>query len=371
MPELGAGTGAGVTRATRFLKREGEIGWFERVVEMKAGAVSMTMTCRAGIRVADGRAVSSVCQASGASGPGASGGMRTTTTRQRKGEAAPPLPTLDAPPAKASGEKADAFDAVCYGETELTTEQRYFLQQQYDDGNDRCPGWSAATLTIDGDAVELNGLALVAKERLPKPSELTELSALTPRLRLFRERWKSFHPNKPFPGKVTIEAPKGADTATVLSVAATAGRAGFPNLTLAVGGSPLHFGYFLPAPAQVEPPPRVLHVEPLAAGGFRVGVLSGAQKLEHEAKLAKADDLADWVGARCATEPCFGRVALRPLAGPIEETVAPLRTLLSAKSFAEKPPRVTFTFGCAVAAPTREDAVKGPWGPRTPEAPCF
>src|SRR5690606_38158711 len=84
VPELAAGTGAGLTRATRFLKGEGEIGWFERVVEMKAGAVSMTMTCRAGIRVADGRAVSSVCQASGASGPGASGGMRTTTTRQRK-----------------------------------------------------------------------------------------------------------------------------------------------------------------------------------------------------------------------------------------------------------------------------------------------
>src|SRR5690606_13145039 len=115
----------------------------------------------------------------------------------------------------------------------------------------------------------------------PKPNELVELTALMPRLRLYRERWKSFHPTKPFPGKVTIEAPKGTDTATVLSAALTAGRSGFVNVRLHVGGMSLDYVHFVPVAPQLGPPPRVVYVEPLAAGGSLVGTLTAAQKLDH------------------------------------------------------------------------------------------
>jgi hypothetical protein len=273
---------------------------------------------------------------------------------------------------KPETKQADAFGAVCYGEDELTDPQRFHIQQSSDEGTDRCPGWAAAKITLGGEGLVLNGQPVVAKGALPKGNELIELAPLAKRLALYRERWKSFHPSKPFPSKIEIETSKGTDTAAVISAALTAGRSGFVHIHLDGGGSVASYRHFVPALPSLKAPVRVVYVEPLSGGGVLVGTLTPAGKLDHKTTLSAMSDLQGWLTSRCATEPCFGRVAFRPQAVPIHQTLSALQSVLSAKPLAEAPPAVSFTFGCAVAAvPTREEAVKGPWGARTPDGPCF
>lgn len=363
-----------LARTARFVKRAGDIGWFERVVGMKDDDVSMTMTCRVGIRVGDGRVVSSVCASSGttvASDPSASGQMRFTATRRRKGEPTPPLPDLDEA-AKPSTKAPGSFEAVCYGGASLTDAQRMFFQEELDAGIDRCPKWGSAEITVGSRGLEVNGQTILPEAALPASDRLAELTPLAERLDRYREAWKSFHPLGAFPGEVTIVAPKGTATAAVVSAALTAGRSGFPNIRIEVGSTVVRFMHFLPVPPNLRPPPRVVYVEPLAGNGLVVGELEVARKLDHQATLAGVNEFEGWLGPRCANEPCFGRLVFRPLAVPIEQTLAVLQPLLSAKPFTQDAPHLSFSFGCdVVAVPTQQDALKGPWGSRTPTGPCF
>jgi hypothetical protein len=64
--------------------------------------------------------------------------------------------------------------------------------------------------------------------RMQKIDELFDL------LKRKRELWKSFHPNKPFPGVAILQVDENIPSLVVKSVFQTAAFAGYPNISFMV-----------------------------------------------------------------------------------------------------------------------------------------
>ncbi len=257
----------------------------------------------------------------------------------------------------------------CSPTHELTDEERYRIQSDYDDGKSPCPGWDdpelyvgKTGLTLNGETVEGNSIA---------GDNIVLIRPLKTMLGANRESWKSFHPNKPFPGKLTVVLDKGVGNDAGISVMQTAALAGYPHFTVDAGGDPVTFSWQLPEGAAPISPSEVV-IEQLAGAGFQVGraealVRKHRNALQHLAEPKDATQLATWFTENCA-ENCPSRLLLRPVSGPMTDTMELVSSLLSLPPFKGNPPTVALTFGCA-----REEIAGAPglyllpWGPRFPD----
>lgn len=118
-----------------------------------------------------------------------------------------------------------------------------------------------------------------------------------------------------------------------------------------------------------------LYLEPVAGDKALVGILKAGPKLHDRKEIRRVTELTPWLEPLCAKvaePPCVGQLVFRPQSGPIEDTIALLSAVLQSKPLADTPPAIRFESGCGFD-PTKDRAAdpKGPWGPRSPDRPCF
>lgn len=143
---------------------------------------------------------------------------------------------------------ASELKTICYGAAKLTEEQRHELQNQYDQGTDRCPGLRAPEVAIDARGVAVQGQQLSTQAPLPDPRELAKIEPLARRLELYRKRWQSFFPNEPFQGKATIQAAVSTPSAVAVSAIVTTWSSGYATARVETGGKVVELSTSSPIP---------------------------------------------------------------------------------------------------------------------------
>lgn len=270
-----------------------------------------------------------------------------------------PAPSNDGgqPSASASAE-ADAPRKKpakrCSPETELADDVRYVLQQEIDDGKDPCPNWAAPVLSIEKEGMWLDGESIAGGAWAT--GNLVHVGPLFEKLKNNRESWKSFHPNKPFAGKLKVEAEAAVGTDVGISALQTAAFAGYPNFDVTAGKNKVAFGWLVPGPPDEQDTNQAVFIERIEKNGYQVGIHRGQRmgvrwpiSLVDRATPPSFAEVGKWFDEHCKDEggnPCLDRVRLRAHQVPFSDTIASVQDVLALPIFAKKKPGIALSFSC-------------------------
>jgi biopolymer transport protein ExbD len=92
----------------------------------------------------------------------------------------------------------------------------------------------APTVAVNGNQVLVDGHLAGSTRAIEDLGRMQRLDELFEVLKRKRETWKSFHPNKQFPGVCILQVDEDVPALVVKSVFQTAAYAGYPNISFMV-----------------------------------------------------------------------------------------------------------------------------------------
>jgi biopolymer transport protein ExbD len=92
----------------------------------------------------------------------------------------------------------------------------------------------APMVAVNGNQVMVDGELAGSTRAIEDQGVMRRVDLLFDLLRRKRELWKSFHPDKPFPGVCLLQIDENVPALVVKSVFQTAALAGFPNVSFMV-----------------------------------------------------------------------------------------------------------------------------------------
>ncbi len=92
----------------------------------------------------------------------------------------------------------------------------------------------APMVAVDGNQVRVDGSPAGSTRAIEDLGRMQKVDELFDLLKRKRELWRSFHPNKPFPGVCILQVDEGVSALVVKSVFQTAAYAGYPNVSFMV-----------------------------------------------------------------------------------------------------------------------------------------
>lgn len=92
----------------------------------------------------------------------------------------------------------------------------------------------APMVAVNGNQVLVDGTLAGSTRAIEDLGRMQKIDELFDLLKRKRELWKSFHPNKPFPGVAILQVDENIPSLVVKSVFQTAAFAGYPNISFMV-----------------------------------------------------------------------------------------------------------------------------------------
>jgi biopolymer transport protein ExbD len=92
----------------------------------------------------------------------------------------------------------------------------------------------APMVSVNGNTVMVDGHNAGSTRAIEDIGRMQKVDELFDLLKRKRELWKSFHPNKPFPGVCILQVDENVSALVVKSVFQTAAYAGYPNVSFMV-----------------------------------------------------------------------------------------------------------------------------------------
>jgi biopolymer transport protein ExbD len=92
----------------------------------------------------------------------------------------------------------------------------------------------APMVAVNGNQVLVDGNLAGSTRAIEDLGRMQKVDELFDMLKRKRELWKSFHPNKPFPGVAILQVDENVPALVVKSVFQTAAYAGYPNVSFMV-----------------------------------------------------------------------------------------------------------------------------------------
>ena len=92
----------------------------------------------------------------------------------------------------------------------------------------------APMVAVNGNQVLVDGNLAGSTRAIEELGRMQKIDALFELLKRKRELWKSFNPNKPFPGVAILQIDEEVSSLVVKSVFQTAAYAGYPNISFMV-----------------------------------------------------------------------------------------------------------------------------------------
>ena len=92
----------------------------------------------------------------------------------------------------------------------------------------------APMVAVNGNQVLVDGSPAGSTRAIEDIGRMQKVDELFDLLKRKRELWKSFHPNKPFPGVCILQVDENVSALVVKSVFQTAAYAGYPNVSFMV-----------------------------------------------------------------------------------------------------------------------------------------
>jgi len=92
----------------------------------------------------------------------------------------------------------------------------------------------APMVAVNGNQVLVDGQLAGSVRAIEDMGRMQKIDELFDLLKRKRELWKSFHPNKPFPGVCILQVDENVPSLVVKSVFQTAAYAGYPNISFMV-----------------------------------------------------------------------------------------------------------------------------------------
>jgi len=92
----------------------------------------------------------------------------------------------------------------------------------------------APMVAVNGNQVLVDGHLAGSTRAIEDLGRMQKVDELFDLLKRKRELWKSFHPNKPFPGVCILQVDEAVPALVVKSVFQTAAYAGYPNISFMV-----------------------------------------------------------------------------------------------------------------------------------------
>jgi biopolymer transport protein ExbD len=92
----------------------------------------------------------------------------------------------------------------------------------------------APMVAVNGNQVLVDGSLAGSTRAIEDLGRMQKIDELFDLLKRKRELWKSFHPNKPFPGVAILQVDENIPSLVVKSVFQTAAFAGYPNISFMV-----------------------------------------------------------------------------------------------------------------------------------------
>jgi biopolymer transport protein ExbD len=92
----------------------------------------------------------------------------------------------------------------------------------------------APMVAVNGNQVLVDGQLAGSTRAIEDLGRMQKIDELFDLLKRKRELWKSFHPNKPFPGVAILQVDQEIPSLVVKSVFQTAAYAGYPNISFMV-----------------------------------------------------------------------------------------------------------------------------------------
>ena len=92
----------------------------------------------------------------------------------------------------------------------------------------------APMVAVNGNPVLVDGSLAGSTRAIEDLGRMQKVDELFDMLKRKRELWKSFHPNKPFPGVCILQVDEEVPALVVKSVFQTAAYAGYPNISFMV-----------------------------------------------------------------------------------------------------------------------------------------
>jgi biopolymer transport protein ExbD len=92
----------------------------------------------------------------------------------------------------------------------------------------------APMVAVNGNQVLVDGHLAGSTRAIEDLGRMQKVDELFDVLKRKRELWKSFHPNKPFPGVCILQVDENVPALVVKSVFQTAAYAGYPNISFMV-----------------------------------------------------------------------------------------------------------------------------------------
>lgn len=92
----------------------------------------------------------------------------------------------------------------------------------------------APLVAVNGNQVLVDGQLAGSTRAIEDVGRMQKIDELFDMLKRKRELWKSFHPNKEFPGVAILQVDQEVPTLVVKSVFQTAAFAGYPNISFMV-----------------------------------------------------------------------------------------------------------------------------------------
>jgi hypothetical protein len=92
----------------------------------------------------------------------------------------------------------------------------------------------APMVAVNGNQVLVDGNLAGSTRAIEDLGRMQKIDELFDMLKRKRELWKSFHPNKPFPGVCILQVDENIPALVVKSVFQTAAYAGYPNISFMV-----------------------------------------------------------------------------------------------------------------------------------------
>jgi biopolymer transport protein ExbD len=96
------------------------------------------------------------------------------------------------------------------------------------------PVLDAPMVAVNGNQVLVDGTLAGSTRAIEDLGRMQKIDELFDMLKRKRELWKSFHPNKPFPGVAILQVDENIPALVVKSVFQTAAFAGYPNISFMV-----------------------------------------------------------------------------------------------------------------------------------------
>jgi biopolymer transport protein ExbD len=96
------------------------------------------------------------------------------------------------------------------------------------------PVVDAPMVAVNGNQVLVDGQLAGNVRNIEEMGRMTKVDELFDILKRKRELWKSFNPNKPFPGVAILQVDENVPALVVKSVFQTAAYAGYPNISFMV-----------------------------------------------------------------------------------------------------------------------------------------